>query len=459
MLVVRHPREREAEHAYAIDFVLGERLGLELERVSEPRADVEIGLAGDAAPRRVVVAGSFLRMPEARWLAPESVPEADAGTWQLDGDLGEASVVSAGLPVIFGSPGVRVWDDRVELDVDVFGAVFFLLSRYEERARPERDARERFPASASLAARAGFLDRPLADEYVEVLWSALHRVWPGLRRRSPAGGMRLSCDVDWPVYGRQGLGRTAGRALLDVVRRGDPSLAAARMRAWRANHGGDLARDPWHSFDHIMDAAERRGLSCAFYVMAGCTNPALDGGYSLDEPWLRDLLRRIHGRGHEIGLHPSYETFRDADATREEAVRLRSVCAQEGIEQAQWGGRQHFLRWENPTTWRNWETAGLDYDSTLGFPERPGFRSGTCFEHPAFDLLARRTLALRERPLVVMEQTVIGEGFDARVALETMGELRRRCRVVGGDFTLLWHNSQLVTPRLRRLFGEALDLA
>ena len=52
---------------------------------------------------------------------------------------------------------------------------------------------------------------------------------------------------------------------------------------------------------------------------------------------------------------------------------LRRVLAAEGIDQPQLGGRQHFLRWETPTTARLWDDQGLDDDSTLSFADRPGF--------------------------------------------------------------------------------------
>ena len=74
---------------------------------------------------------------------------------------------------------------------------------------------------------------------------------------------------------------------------------------------------------------------------------------------------------------------------KKEFERLISVAEEEGICQDVWGGRQHYLRWEAPTTWRAWEEAGLDYDSTLTFADHAGFRCGVCFEYPVYDILLR----------------------------------------------------------------------
>jgi hypothetical protein len=123
------------------------------------------------------------------------------------------------------------------------------------------------------------------------------------------------------------------------------------------------------------------------------------------------------------------------------------------VSQSQWGGRQHYLRWENPSTWENWETAGLDYDSTVGFADRIGFRLGTSHEFPVFHLRRRQPLRLRERPLLIMDRTLFDymrlshdEAEDA--VLEIAGE----CRRAKGTLTLLWHNSTLPMAAQRRWY-------
>lgn len=55
--------------------------------------------------------------------------------------------------------------------------------------------------------------------------------------------------------------------------------------------------------------------------------------------------------------------------------------------------------------------AGMSYDSTLGYADRPGFRCGTCFEYTAFDVVSDQPLSLRIRPLIAMDCTVIAERY------------------------------------------------
>ena len=176
----------------------------------------------------------------------------------------------------------------------------------------------------------------------------------------------------------------------------------------------------------------------------------------IGDPWIRKLLRRIHDRGHEIGFHGSYDSFDRPDTIKAERDRLSAILVNEGIDQPVVGGRQHYLRFRNPTTWAAWDEAGLAYDSTLGFSERPAFRCGTCREYPLFDVVRRRRLALRERPLALMDSAILSSrAYDEAVA--RVRRVKGICRLFGGDFTLLWHNSRLGTRYERDLYAEVLD--
>jgi histidyl-tRNA synthetase len=102
------------------------------------------------------------------------------------------------------------------------------------------------------------------------------------------------------------------------------------------------------------------------------------------------------------------------------------------------------------------DDAGVAYDATLGFSSTAGFRAGCCYEFPVFNVVTRRPLRLRERPLVAMEVALLDRlGLAKDELLERLLTLCDRCRLVGGDFTLLWHNSRLQTRADREAY-EAL---
>ena len=176
-------------------------------------------------------------------------------------------------------------------------------------------------------------------------------LWPKLERRARSYRLILSHDVDVPLWSLPTDPRHLIRNLgADLLKRRSVALAARRGLSYL----GRKKIDPANTFDWLMDLSERAGVKSAFYFIAARSAGEIDGHYNLDMAFVRNLLKRIHERGHEIGLHPSYNTFEDVQQMKLEFHKLLAVLAEEGIEQARFGGRQHYLRWRAPTTWQNW---------------------------------------------------------------------------------------------------------
>lgn len=461
-LLVEMPDTRTAERDYILGVLLGDFLGLSWRRVPSERRDVRITL--DEQPGEICLPDTLLCVPDADWLTEASTPLRPLPQWDTRHLAHDITLVEPEVPVIYGErePATKREGSTIALPVDIFGSAFFMLSRYEELVTPERDAHDRFPAWASLAYQEEFLERPIVDEYVERLWAAMSMFWPGLDRKQNTAKTFATCDVDGAIAFRGRWQPIARRMGGDVLKRRSPRLALrTATSAWRTSRG-DLSADPhWAGLQWQMAVNEQLGQSAAFYFIPQVTDNRFDKPVSLDDPRMRSLLREIHDRGHEIGIHPGYQTYESPELMGESAKSLRSVLDQEGIQQRELGGRQHYLRWRSPTTGRLWDAQGLSYDSTLSYADQPGFRCGTCREYPLFDLERRTPLELKERPLIVMECSVIadrylGMGYSDS-ALEYMLRLRETCHRFGGDFTFLWHNSHLSYPEDKRFYRALLE--
>lgn len=380
-----------------------------------------------------------------RWLQKSSMPTLPLVAWNSRNTGLSPTMVEPTIPVIYGKNDklTTIAKDYIYLPIDIFGSAFFMLSRYEEAVIPARDAHDRFPAEASLAVSAGFNDRPIVDEYLEILWSAVTSLWPTLKRKQHHARNLISCDVDLPfdpactsLY-RLGK-RVVGRAWRDKSLDRFPMTVKNYMAVKR----GDYSSDPYRSaIDWIMDENEKAGNQLAFYFICEQTDRKMDNSVGVDDPRMRAVMRSIHARGHEIGIHPGYDTYKNPIKFAQSVSKLRHILEEEGIKQEVLGGRQHYLRWETPTTARLWEANGLTYDTTMTYADRAGFRCGTCHEYYMYDLIQRKPLNLLQRPLVVMESSVIdsfGYGNEAR---EVIYRYKRICHQFHGDFTLLWHNS------------------
>lgn len=398
---------------------------------------------------------------EKNWLKRESLPAQPLKIFDIS-ELGlPINVVSSQIPVIYGEDvSERTFfqrtSDYIKLGIDIFGSAFYMLTCYEELVKQERDAHDRFPFTSSIAYQENFLMRPLINEYIEILWTCIQFLWPGVSRKERHHQIFMSHDVDhlFAAVDRKWR-RVCANVGMDLLSRRDIKLAAKRSYAWMT---ANIQLDPYNTFNFIMEQSEKRNFKSAFYFITDKTAPSFDNDYTLEMPWVRKLLNQIHERGHEIGLHPSYKTYLDPMQTKRELNKLRQALEQESIQISSYGGRQHYLRWQNPITWQNWEDAGLDYDSTMGYSEHVGFRCGICYEFPVFNLITRKQLKLRERPLIVMEATlltVMKKNFS-----EVMQEvllLNKLCKQFSGTFTLLWHNSSLMQAGHKKIYKQIIQ--
>lgn len=369
-------------------------------------------------------------------------------------------VIPAPSEIDLPKPLIELNDHGAIFHYDILGLTFWMLTRLEEIGRNVLDKHHRFRAISSHAYQHNYLERPIIDEWLIILGQVINRVWPNIELKHHEFSIKVSHDVDRPsMYGFQPWS-TIGRMMAGhLIKRRDIKAFFTAPYVKVSTRNNLRLADPYNTFDWLMDVSEANNIKSGFYFICG-GNHYNDPDYEPDHPVIRNLMRRIHERGHEIGLHPSYDTFQRPELIKQESERLKRICAEESIEQKYWGGRMHYLRWEQPLTMRALAEAGMNYDSTLGYADRPGFRCGTCYEYPAFDPVSQQQLSLRIRPLVVMECTVIdmvylGLGI-TDAAEEKMMQLKSSCQKVSGNFVILWHNSYFKNAHLKNIYNNIL---
>jgi hypothetical protein len=443
-----------------LQHVIGERISSELQLKTDPvYTSWQLVLPGSTKEISIPILPNFYLLGPQADLPCALLDLAEENFIGLERHLEAPALGELSLPL------VRHTIAGFHIGYDILGLTYWMLARCEEVAPPALllDKHQRFPATSSHAFHHGYLERPIVDEWLGILRQVISRLWPRLPLIQPQFEVIVSHDVDAPSAYAFGRKRSLARAMAGdfLVRRNLINAVSApwiRLKTkYKLHH-----RDSFNTFDWLMDTSEASGMRSAFYFICGRTAPHVDAQYEPEHPAIRDLMRRIHQRGHEIGLHPSYNTCSHPEIIVSEGQRLQRICAEEGIEQPHWGGRMHYLRWQWPTTAYGWEKAGFSYDSTLSYADRPGFRCGTCHPYSMFDPVAQRPLRLIQRPLIAMECSVIssvylGLGY-GNEALDLFKLLKNRCRAVAGQFTLLWHNNSLASDVDRQLYLKVLAL-
>jgi len=175
------------------------------------------------------------------------------------------------------------------------------------------------------------------------------------------------------------------------------------------------------------------------------------GRYDLTDPSIVDLIHDLDAGGWEIGLHGSYDSYRDRERLREEKRRLESVLGREVT-----GIRQHHLNLSVPDTWEHHTAIGLDYDTSLGSSVEYGFQYGYGIKRPFEDSFVVFPLTLMEIALPV--------GRDPSSARETVESLLLEARENAAVMSVLWHprffceDTPAYGPIYRQLIERALEL-
>lgn len=404
----------------------------------------------------------FPKLEEAFHLSKSDIP---CSQWDA-AKAGWFSVLGQPLPAPgikeLPEPFIEQKEGHFVISYDILGLTYWMLNRIEEIGRNDLDSHDRFPAIASHAYKNSYLERPIVDEWLHILGQVIQCTWPNLDLKKHQFSMKVSHDVDSPsLY--------AFKPWVTVLRMMAGHLLKRRdLKEFfvapyiKLTSGKQLSQlDSYNTFEWLMDVSDHHGLKSAFYFICGRTYARHDADYEPDYIIIRQLMRRIHDRGHEIGLHPSYLTYQKPELVKKEFERLKCIASEEGIEKIVWGGRMHYLRWEHPTTLQAWNDAELNYDTTLSYADRPGFRCGTCHEYPAFNPITQQILQIRIRPLIAMECTVIDNTYLGLGAgpesLDKFLQLRDTCEKVDGCFTLLWHNSYFKRNALKETYKKVLE--
>ncbi|MDY0320120.1 MAG: polysaccharide deacetylase family protein [Arcobacteraceae bacterium] len=318
--------------------------------------------------------------------------------------------------------------------LDIFAASFFMLTRWEEYVNKARDLHDRFPVTESLAYKNAFLDRPIVNEYLEELKKMLLKLDDNLKFKEHNYQLVLTHDVDhikkWDTS-KKFIRHLAG----DLIER-NSIIEFFRSMIYFIKVKTHIVNDPYDTFDYFMDISDKLQVKSHFLFMAkGVTS--FDNRYKTNDKQVIELVNKIQRRGHHIGIHPTYNAYNNFEQLKSEINEL-----EKNFDTNISFGREHYLRFEIPTTWQIWDDNNLSWDSTCGYADKEGFRCGVCYEYSVFNILTRKKLKLKEKPLIVMDGSLrIQERMTPLLMKEKILELIKQVKKYNGEFVFLWHNS------------------
>lgn len=445
MITVEIPNNFKEEREYIIEVMLGEFLGLEYKIEVRDKKDYIIKLHDG---KELIVKDSFFSAfnDGLEYLNVKSLPKKIKFSKNQ-------FIAEDDIPIIYGDSNIVIIRNKIICDIDIFSSSFFMLTRWEEYVNTARDRHDRFPMEESLAYKNGFSHRPIVNEYVEMLWNML--VFLGCKQSRKRREFQLIAthDVD-RVYRWGSIAQSIKYFFKDLGKQkklfcfglnGEEKVDEANSKKYFPSietikdfflTKTGIKKDPFATFDYLMDMAERFNIKAHFFFMAG-GDSSFNRRYSLSIFDFCKLLIRIDERKHKIGFHPSYSSYLDKEQWAKEYKALSLVSPQKVL-----CGRQHYLRFEVPNTWQTWNDHNMLWDSTLGFAEKESFRCGVCYEYSVYNILTRKKLQVKELPLIVMDGSIVFyQNYPPQEAEVKIREMIFRVKKFKGNFVFLWHNS------------------
>lgn len=346
-------------------------------------------------------------------------------------------------PLLFGKPEVKKVNDTIVVYADIVASTFFLISRYEEMVRKDvRDVHKRFPGKESLPYRAGFIDRPLVEEYAVHLRSLLRET--GFTIPEPEKKIKkiyLTHDLDHIAHFRNVKSVIGG--LIRGLKR------SKEIKKSLKSFFGGLRFDPWYTFpflykldNELRSVQGETRCESILFVRAGIKRRKEDRPFSnLTHPDYQHLIKYTKRKGVKIGLHTSYAAGINPDLIADEKKRLEHHAKITTTY-----NRNHYLNTREPFDMISLIDAGITDDFTLAYADMAGFRLGTCRPVKYINLLTKEVTSLTLHPLAIMDVTLSEKKYmfmSAHDAYQYCEQLINCVESYNGELVLLWHNTSV----------------
>ena len=205
------------------------------------------------------------------------------------------------------------------------------------------------------------------------------------------------------------------------------------------------AERPYWQIERLMELEESYGVRSTFFFLHETLpfkpfNPfnwkLSLGRYSLLEPEVKRIIRELDAGGWEIGVHGSYNSYKDLNLLKNEKSVLEDVLGKKVS-----GIRQHYLNLKIPDTWLLQREAGFEYDASFGK------KSGIGYFDNRYTPFTDEKSGMYIIPLALMECYLFTEANnDREKAWSLTKSLMDEAEKNNAVFTVLWH---------QRMFNEA----
>lgn len=413
--IYAHKASRRLE--YTLNFVLKAYFGLDYEITSDSRKFAEahgfkINYSMDDFDGKLKK--SSLHIFPALLLFQEDLTEHQIAVKEWDG-------IKIFYPVTKG-----------DLPFDIFAAIFFMISRYEEYLYAKRDRFDRYDPRNSVAWKYGFLYEPIVNIWLNKLGGILSSYFPDIQLKKQQYTFQPTIDIDnaW-AYLHKGFFRTAGGLALNMFRNGFVNID---KRLQVLLH---MKKDPFDTYSTIDAIHQKYDVKPhMFFLLANYGGN--DKSISAMNNHYRNLIKRYLEIA-DVGIHASFSSNNNVNQLTDEIELLVDIIEREVLS-----NRFHFIKIKMPESYENLIKNGIMHDYSMGYASRLGFRAGFAGQFNLFNLRTNSVTPLRIHTFQLMDATLnFYYKLTPEQAFEKSVAIIDKVKSVNGELTTVWHNEAL----------------
>ena len=331
---------------------------------------------------------------------------------------------------------------------DIFAAIFFLLTRYEEYLPHKSDTYGRYAVENSIAYKEGFLAYPLINIWLEAFRKLIAARDAAFEQKTFSYQFVPTYDIDmaWS-YKNKGFQRNAA-GIVQSLFKGRIRHIVKRIRVLT-----NKAADPFDCYEWLNELHLQYGLKPIYFFLVAEKKGKLDKNISIRNISFQQLIKDT-AHLYPVGLHPSWQSGDEMVLLRKEKSALEEVAGHT-IK----ASRQHYIRFTLPKTYRRLLEAGVTDDYSMGYGSMNGFRASIATPFYWYDLQQEQATKLRIHPFCYMDaNSYYEQHLSPAQALEELQHYYSVVKDVQGTLYTVWHNSFLGTDEAfegwRDVYGQ-----
>jgi hypothetical protein len=318
---------------------------------------------------------------------------------------------------------------------DLFAAIFYLITRYEEYLPHQKDMYGRYAHENSIAFKENFLHLPLINIWLEDFKKLLFEKDSTLQFKDSKFSFLPTYDIDiaWS-FRNKGFKRNFG-GILKLFFGWKFRKMIHRIRVIKGKK-----QDPFDSYEWMDQLHEQFHLQPIYFFLVAKERGKYDRNIDVTKVEYQQLVQSISSK-YSIGLHPSWASGDIPSLLTKEKSTLEQIVNQRIIS-----SRQHYIRFEFPGNYRRLLALGITNDHSMGYGSINGFRASITTPYYWYDLKNEEKTQLLIHPFCFMDaNSYYEQRLSPEAALEELMQYYSAIKSVNGTMITLWHNNFLGT--------------